>query len=134
MTTNGLLLDTHIWLWSLDEGARQLGSRVRRRLAGATQLWLSPVSVWELALLVERGRVTLDRSIVAWVTETLRDNPLRNAPFDREVALRSRDIGLDHDDPADRFLAATAAVHDLTLVTADTRLLAGTGYRTLAPT
>ncbi len=95
---------------------------------------MSPVSAWELALLVERGRVRLDRPVAAWVDEALRRSDLRDAPFDRQVALRSRDIGLDHDDPADRFLAATAAVHDLTLVTADTRLLAGTGYRTVAAT
>lgn len=131
--TAGLLLDTHIWFWLVETPAR-LKPRLRRRLDQAEHLWVSPVSAWELALLVERGRVRLDRPVAAWVDEALRRSDLRDAPFDRQVALRSRDIGLDHDDPADRFLAATAAVHDLTLVTADTRLLAGTGYRTVAAT
>lgn len=129
--TAGLLLDTHIWIWSLEEPAR-LGGRLRRRLDRSASLWLSPISTWELALLIERGRVHLDRPVRAWIDEAFRRAPLRDAAFSREVALRSREIGLDHDDPADRFLAATAAVHDLTLVTADTRLLAGTGYRVLA--
>lgn len=129
--TAGLLLDTHIWFWGLEQPTR-LQARLRRRLDQAGELWVSPVSAWELALLAERGRLRLDRPVGVWVEESFRRGPFRDAPFDREVALRSRDIGLDHDDPADRFLAATAAVHDLTLVTADTRLLAGTGYRTLA--
>ena len=127
----GLLLDTHIWLWSAEDPAR-LGSRLRRRLNRGESVWVSPVSVWELALLVERGRVELDRPVGAWVDEAFRRSPCRDAELTREVALRSRGVGLDHDDPADRFLAATAAVHDLTLVTADARLLAGTGYSVLA--
>lgn len=129
--TRGLLLDTHIWIWSLEEPSRLTG-RLRRRLDRAESLWLSPVSTWELALLIERGRVGLDRPIRAWVDEAFRRAPLRDATLSREVVLRSRDVGLGHDDPADRFLAATAAVHDLTLVTADSRLLAGTGYQGLA--
>jgi PIN domain nuclease of toxin-antitoxin system len=52
--------------------------------------------------------------------------------MNREVALRSRSVQLPHQDPADRFLAASAQVYDLTLVTGDRRLLAGKGYRTLA--
>lgn len=127
----GLLLDTHIWIWSAEDPAR-LGSRLRRRLNRGESVWVSPVSVWELARLVERGRVELDRPVGAWVDEAFRRSPCRDAELTREVALRSRAVGLDHDDPADRFLAATAAVHDLTLVTADARMLAGTGYSVLA--
>jgi PIN domain nuclease of toxin-antitoxin system len=55
-----------------------------------------------------------------------------DAPLNREVAILSRFIALDHEDPADRFLAATAALYELTLITADERLLSGSGYSTLA--
>jgi PIN domain nuclease of toxin-antitoxin system len=55
-----------------------------------------------------------------------------DAPLTREVAVRSRAVELDHGDPADRFLAATADVYDLTLVTSDERLLRGSGFRTLS--
>jgi PIN domain nuclease of toxin-antitoxin system len=89
-----LLLDTHVWLWSLLEPAR-----LRRDVAAAlsspdNEKWLSPISVWEALLLGERGRVNL--------------NP---------------DPEMSPHDPADRFIAATARVHELTLVTADQRLL-----------
>lgn len=129
--TGRLLLDTHIWIWIILEPAR-LSAEVRGRLEGADSLWVSSVSAWELALLVERGRIDLDRPVGAWIDEAFRRAPFRDVELTREIALRSREIGLDHDDPADRFIVATAAVHDLILVTADSRLLAGTGYGVLA--
>lgn len=62
----------------------------------------------------------------------LMEAPLHEAPLNHEVALASRTIKLEHEDPADRFLAATATIYDLALATADARLLAGKGFRTLA--
>ncbi len=58
--------------------------------------------------------------------------PFREASLTHAVAQQSRRLSLEHSDPADRFVAATAVVYDLTLVTADARLLRGKGYRTLA--
>jgi PIN domain nuclease of toxin-antitoxin system len=126
-----LLLDTHVWLWS-QLSPERLSARARKRLRAAdTELWISPVSVWELLLLVERGRVHLRPSAEQWMRTFFDRVPVREAALTREVALKSRAVQMEHQDPADRFLAATAAVYDLTLVTADARLLAGTGYRTL---
>jgi PIN domain nuclease of toxin-antitoxin system len=117
-----LLLDTHIWLWSL-LAPGQLGRAVVRAFEQpATELWLSPISVWEALMLIERGRVKVDRPAADWVTEALAAVPLREAPLTHQVALESRRLRLPHADPADRFLAATARVYDLTLVTADRHL------------
>lgn len=127
-----LLLDTHIWIWS-QLSPQRIGPKLRRKLvAERSELWLSPVSVWELLLLVERGRVKLPVSAAQWAERFFEKVPVRDAALTRDVALLSRSVVLPHEDPADRFLAATAAVYDLALVTADQRLLAGTGYRTLA--
>jgi len=68
----------------------------------------------------------------AWVEIVLLRNPMHDAPLSREVAVRSGSAEVQQDDPADRFLAATAAVYELTLVTADERLLRGKGFQTLA--
>jgi PIN domain nuclease of toxin-antitoxin system len=57
---------------------------------------------------------------------------VHHAPLSRDVTVRSRSVRLDHEDPADRFLAATAGVYELTLITADDRLLRAKGVRTLA--
>ncbi len=129
-----LLLDTHIWLWSHVEPER-LSKRAATAIASPdNRLWLSPISIWELLLLAERGRVQLNgrTTAVEWIDVALARAPMRDAPLTREVALRSRTIQLAHEDPADRFLAATADVFELTLVTADRALLRGRGYRTLA--
>ena len=67
-----------------------------------------------------------------WVEDALRRVPLREAPVTHEVALETRNVRLSHRDPADRFLVATAAVFDLTLVTADERLIDLKAVPTLA--
>jgi PIN domain nuclease of toxin-antitoxin system len=119
-----LLLDTHIWLWSLLEPGR-LSPKVAAALSSPdTERWLSPLSVWEALLLIERKRLEVDRPGEAWVREALERAPITEAPVTREVAIASRGLKTRHRDPIDRFLVATATVFELTLVTADATLLA----------
>lgn len=118
-----LLLDTHIWLWSLLEPAK-LSRRVVKHLENANaQLWLSPLSVWELLVLCEKGRVVLEQDPAEWATRALASAPVLEAPLTHELALETRRVRLPHRDPCDHFLVATARVCGLTLVTADQRLL-----------
>ena len=127
-----LLLDTHIWLWSLlapDRLAPQVAAVLEAR---SSEKWLSPISVWEALVLAERGRLVLEPDPVSWVRHQLVRLPFRRASLTHEVAVQSRLIDLAHGDPADRFLAATARVYGLTLVTADERLLRSTSVPTLA--
>ena len=117
-----LLLDTHIWLWSILEPNR-LPRPAREALGSqATELWLSPISLWETLLLAERGRLELDAAPHDWVRDARAAAPVLEAPLTFEVAVASRNIALPHDDPADRFIAASAKVYGLELVTADKRL------------
>ena len=118
-----LLLDTHIWRWSLS-APEKLGRRLRATLARpGTELWLSPIAVWELLVLAERGRIKLSPGPREWIATALNRTPAHEAPLNHEVAIRSREILPAHEDPADRFLVATALVYDLTLVTADETLI-----------
>ena len=127
-----LLLDTHIWLWALLEPER-LTAEVRAALASPeNELWLSPISVWEAMLLSERGRLSVPAPAGDWIREMVSAMPRREAPVTHEVAILSRELKLAHQDPADRFLAATARAFDLTLVTADERLLGSTCFATMA--
>jgi len=124
-----LLLDTHIWLWSQIE-PEKLGRRVQRELLEpGNEQWLSPVSVWELALLHRKGRITIPGNFFEWCNSALAG--FLEAPLTHAIALTAEQIPL-HSDPADRFLAATAKVLDLTLVTADKRLLGLGDIATLA--
>lgn len=116
------LLDTHIWFWYLT-GSERLPVRLREAIDEARgEVFLSPVSVWELGMLEERGRVRLQGGYRPWVEEAGRRFPVNEAPMNREVALASRELDLPHRDPADHLIAATAVVYGLTLVTADERL------------
>lgn len=127
-----LLLDTHIWLWALLDPER-LSPAVRAALAsGENELWLSPISVWEALLLAEGGRIRVDTAPTEWVERMVRALPRREAALTHDIAVASRQLTLSHEDPADRFLAATAQVLGLTLVTADARLLASTQYAVMA--
>ena len=127
-----LLLDTHIWLWSVLEPER-IARRVERALADPTnELWLSPISVGELIVLLRKGRLALPKDLSSWVMQTMTDLDLSEAPLTVEVALAVSSLNFPHGDPADHFIAATAKLLDLTLVTADAYLIGLPGIRVLA--
>jgi PIN domain nuclease of toxin-antitoxin system len=122
-----LLLDTHIWIWNYT-APEKLTFEVARELANAdNERYLSPVSLWELAVLLEKRRVNLRQNFGEWFKQSVEDLELVEAPLDWAVAQELRFTLLGHRDPADRFLVATAKVYDLTLVTADERLLSVAG-------
>jgi PIN domain nuclease of toxin-antitoxin system len=125
-----LLLDTHIWIWFV-ESPERLGDKARTELATpGNELWLSPISTWEVLLLYRKRRIRLSLDPMEWLRRATLGIP-REAPLTHEIMRVAHELQL-HNDPADRFLAATAQVHDLTLVTADERLLGLGTIRTLA--
>ena len=110
----------------------RLSKRVSRALDDPkSELWLSPISVWETLVLARKKRLRLEPSPEQWVRHALAVLPLQEAGLNNEVAIRSETIRLAHNDPADRFLLATAVVHGLTLVTADRRLVKTRNVSTL---
>lgn len=127
-----LLLDTHIWLWSTLEPQR-LTRRVEKALADpANELWLSPISVGELLVLLRKRRIRLPHDVATWVAKTMQDLQLTEAQLTVEVALAISSLNFPHGDPADHFIAATAKVFDLTLVTSDEHLIRLTGINVLS--
>ena len=126
-----LLLDTHVIIWC---------AAVPERLASATakviedpvsKLYYSPISVWETVLLAEKGRIDIGPDPIKATRRLVTSLPIIEASLNTEVAIASRELRLPHQDPADRFIAATALVYDLILVTADTRLLKTDTVRTM---
>ena len=119
-----LLLDTYILLWALLE-PELLSRRVAAELKNPqNEIWLSPINVWETMILAEKGRIVLQPDPASWVRTVLNQLAFHEARINHEIALQSRALKLKHQDPADRFLAATAMVYQLTLVTADKTLFA----------
>lgn len=120
-----IVLDTHVLLWAAG-GDRKLGRKTRalidRRWADG-KLAVPAIAFWEVGLLEARGRVRLSTSVREWRSAVLTAGAVE-LPLDGNVALRALDLAGLHDDPADRFIVATAVAHEATLVTADERLLA----------
>ncbi len=115
-----LLLDTQILVWSQLE-PEKVPSRAAEALEdGKNEMWFSPVSIWEMLQLIQRGRISVKGDPFKWVDQVVGD--LQEAVLNRHVAAQSRRVEVPHNDPADRFIAATAQVYELTLVTADTKL------------
>ena len=116
-----LLLDTQILVWSQLEP-----DKVPTRLAdaledGNNELWFSPVSLWEMLQLIEKGRLDVKGDVFRWVDQAVAE--MREAVLNKHVAVQSRRVRLPHNDPGDRFIAATAQVYDLMLATTDAKLL-----------
>src|SRR5258708_32330924 len=127
-----LLLDTHIWLWSLGEPHR-LSNRVAKELDDRqNELWLSPVSIWEAFLLFKKKRVQISTDFETWLANGLNVLPVIEAPLTFEVARTLLTLSVPHEDPADLFLAATAKAFELMLITADRNLIATQGILVLA--
>jgi PIN domain nuclease of toxin-antitoxin system len=122
-----LLLDTHCWLWAQLGQVDRLSRRAvaaMRNAESAGNLRVSVISVWELGMLEERGRVALPMNIRNWVEEALIKPGISLAPLTTEIAIESSNLpGNLHGDPADRIIVATARAWNATLLTKDERLI-----------
>ena len=120
-----ILLDTHVWLWWLIGDKRLKKTHADLIRDPHSELFLSPISVWEAHLLLESERLDVSSSDPArWIESALEVLPIRQAQLTFAIAARARTLSLAHQDPADRFIAATAAEMKVPLLTADKRLLA----------
>ena len=123
-----LLLDTHVWLWSVNGDARRVGRRTRRLLSRAESqdaIRVSPVSLFELVALHTLGRVRLARSPEQWIGEALDSSGVRVAELSPAMAIDAGSIPRELlSDPLDRLLVATARHLEAPLLTSDARILA----------
>lgn len=118
-----LLLDTHVWIWRLLDPGRISAAAEQSIADPQSELLLSPISTWETLVLARKGRLDLSPTPIEWVLDALRRSAPTAAPLTHSIALRSESLdGFASEDPADRFLVATALEFDLTLVTADSAM------------
>jgi PIN domain nuclease of toxin-antitoxin system len=126
VTADRLLLDTRIALW-LDSGDESLRPATRALIddcwQGGGTIFLSAISAWEIALLVDSGRIDLDLPVEAWVDRFLGRPGVEAAPLDCRAAARTCEWRLlEHRDPADRLLIATSIELACPMVTYDERI------------
>ena len=119
-----IVLDTHVLVWAAGDD-RRLGRKARALI---DQLWaigkvaVPAIAFWEVGLLQARRRLQLPSPVREWRDAVLAAGAIE-LPLDGAVAVRALELSGLHDDPADRFIVATALVHGAMLMTADERLL-----------
>lgn len=114
-------------------GDKRLSTQLQFAIAEEkTELWLSPISIWETLILAEKGRIFLKPDALTWIDSALNALEICEAPLNRQIAILSRQINLPHQDPADRFIAATAVYHKLILATVDNNLTGVSWLQTLS--
>lgn len=119
-----LALDTHTLLWLMAESP-SLGRKARSEIDTGRDdgfLAVPAICFWEVALLLRKNRVRLDRPVEKWRQDVLSAG-IAELPMTGEIGILSVQLADLHGDPADRLIAATCLVHNATLLTADRRLL-----------
>jgi PIN domain nuclease of toxin-antitoxin system len=117
-----IVLDTATWIWRASDPKR-LSPRARRALDEAERLLVSAISVWEVAMLVAKRRIQLDRPVEQWVDLALALPGIQLVALDPAIAVRSTKLpGEFHADPADRMIVATALENAAPIATPDERI------------
>ncbi len=130
-----IVLDTHTLVWWASGIRAQVSvaamEAIEAEMAGGDIL-VSSISAWELAMLVDRGRIDLSMDIERWLSVVGQIEAVRFVPMDNEIALKSVALpGEFHKDPADRIIVATARKFAAPLVTADERIRAYPHVKTI---
>ncbi len=122
-----IILDTHVLLW-LRAGSERLGAQARHAIDEAWQsdrVCVSAISFWEVALLIEKGRLRLSEHVSLWRQEQLAQGMIE-IPVSGAIGIRAALLPDMHGDPAGRLIVATA-LEGHQLITADERILTWPG-------
>jgi len=129
-----ILLDTHVLIWAaltpekLSERALRTINLARRQ----QRLAISDITLWEIAMLVDKGRVQVEPNCLAFLNILIESYRLTVYPISPEIAAKTSQLPSPiNKDPADRIIAATALAEDISLITADQKLRQTPDLRTL---
>ena len=122
-----VLLDTHVFLWWIDQPGRVLGEWLDTILDPNNEVHVSAVSVWEIETRKRRGKLRFDHEVPAVVSQF----QFEHLSVSMEHAALSGSLNWDHRDPFDRMLVAQALSHDMVLLSADDAIKSAPGVRVL---
>lgn len=121
-----IVLDTHVLVWWVTGLTSELSRKARVAIdkeAAGCEILVSSISAWEIAMLVERGRLQLTMDVEQWLDIVIEIDAVRFVPVNNRITVKSVALpGEFHKDPADRLIVATARDAAATLVTADEKI------------
>lgn len=118
------ILDTHAWIWWAADKA-QLSRKARSAIENDRRLGICDISLWEVAMLVAKGRLRIDRDVREWIEQASSLPGIEIIPIRPAIAVRSTQLGREFQgDPADRLIVATAMTETARVVTKDDRIRA----------
>ncbi|MCG8612234.1 MAG: type II toxin-antitoxin system VapC family toxin [Pseudomonadales bacterium] len=130
-----IVIDTHILLWWLNDDnqlSAAANSAIQTEVNTSGDILVSSISAWEIAMLVEKARLTLSMDVDSWITLAAQVEPVKFVPIDNKVAIESTRLpGEFHKDPADRMITALARTLSAKLVTADEKIRAYKHVKTI---
>lgn len=121
-----LLLDTHVWLWAMigDLGLSKSFLQAFERILHHPGILISPLSIWEIGMLVDKKRIEIEMDVMDWINQALDISGMHLCPISPRIAIQSTRLpGKFHGDPVDRLLVATAHEENAVLVTCDHKIL-----------
>ena len=114
-----IVADTHTWVWWAAERYK-LSPDAFKELENADDIAIASITLWEIAMLVEKKRLTINRDVLSWLEDAIAGTHARVLPLTPTIAALASSIPLR--DPADRLIAATALTHNASLITKDDRI------------
>lgn len=118
-----ILLDTHVWIWLSLKKQESLSGRAKKTIKSANQKWISAISGWELAKLVEKNRIGFSIPILIWIRRSLNQFNIKVADLSPEIAAESTVLRHFPKDPADQIISATSRILGMPLVTSNKQIL-----------
>jgi PIN domain nuclease of toxin-antitoxin system len=115
-----IVLDTHTWIWWTAK-RHKLTPVVVEALENTDRLAIASITLWEIAMLVEKKRITLERNVLEWLQDAIEDTRAEVLPLTPQIAVAATAFA-ELSDPSDRLIAATALTHGVPLVTKDERI------------
>ncbi len=114
-----ILLDTHVWIWLSLKKQKSLSGKAKNVIKSVDQKWISAISCWELAKLVEKNRIGFSIPTLTWMRRSLNQYNINVADLSPEIAVESSVLRGFHKDPADQLITATSRILGMPLVTSD---------------
>lgn len=118
-----ILLDTHVWIWLSLKKQKSLSGKAKNVIKSVDQKWISAISCWELAKLVEKNRIGFSIPTLTWIRRSLNQYNINVADLSPEIAVESSVLRGFHKDPADQLITATSRILGMPLVTSDRRII-----------